>query len=350
MATTFPTTVDTASTLYTAVNGIATALNGGINNSVGTITVTDTTSFPTIGYIVIDTEVISYTGKTGTTFTGCGRGADGTAAAAHLTGVAVNASVIADHHNANMNAIIAIEQNISDRLGMGSTDIVKTFATAGSTSLFHVKHTNNANAASHSEVRVETGGASGGDAFTRFYNNVVSWSIGLDNSDSDALCITAASTLNGTNLTRITSAGGFQIQGTTTNDSATAGFVGEVIQSVESSPVTAPATTEYGNVTSISLTAGDWLVSAMGNFDGGTTITQLAFAISIYSGNTTTDHVTGSNVAFDQPNTATNDKSIAIPSYHLQLAATTTVYMKERADYTGTAPRCRGRISAVRIR
>jgi hypothetical protein len=66
-----------------------TALNGGINNSVTTITVTSTTGFPTTGQIRITNEVITYTGVTPTTFTGCTRGSRGTTAASHSTGVGV---------------------------------------------------------------------------------------------------------------------------------------------------------------------------------------------------------------------------------------------------------------------
>jgi len=47
---------------------------GGINNSTGTITVDSTTGFTVTGTILIDSELITYTGLTGTTFTGCGRG------------------------------------------------------------------------------------------------------------------------------------------------------------------------------------------------------------------------------------------------------------------------------------
>ena len=66
-----------------------TTLNGGINNSVTAITVVSTTGFPTAGQIRIQSEVITYTGTTPTTFTGCTRGARGSANAAHSTGVAV---------------------------------------------------------------------------------------------------------------------------------------------------------------------------------------------------------------------------------------------------------------------
>ena len=60
---------------------ITTTLNGGINASATTITVASTTSFPTSGTIDIDTELVTYSGKTATTFTGCTRGASGTTAA-----------------------------------------------------------------------------------------------------------------------------------------------------------------------------------------------------------------------------------------------------------------------------
>ena len=66
-----------------------TTLDGGINNSVTTITVVSTAGFPTAGQIRIESEVITYTGVTPTTFTGCTRGARGSTNVAHSTGVAV---------------------------------------------------------------------------------------------------------------------------------------------------------------------------------------------------------------------------------------------------------------------
>ena len=70
---------DTAyTTLTVAVNGSATVL-----------TVTSTTGFPTTGQIKVESEIITYTGITATTFTGCTRGARGTTAAAHAVGVYV---------------------------------------------------------------------------------------------------------------------------------------------------------------------------------------------------------------------------------------------------------------------
>ncbi len=71
-----------------------TLLNGAIDSSsTADITVDDTTGFPASGNIKIETEVISYTGTTATTFTGIGRGASSTTAAAHADNATVSFSI-----------------------------------------------------------------------------------------------------------------------------------------------------------------------------------------------------------------------------------------------------------------
>ena len=60
-----------------------TDVNGAINVTATTITVDSTADFEDNGFIRIGNEVISYTGKTATSFTGLTRGVGGTAAAAH---------------------------------------------------------------------------------------------------------------------------------------------------------------------------------------------------------------------------------------------------------------------------
>ena len=64
-------------------------LNGALNNSSATVTVDSTTGFSVgsasvPGRINIDSELITYTGSTATTFTGCVRGTNGSTAASHL--------------------------------------------------------------------------------------------------------------------------------------------------------------------------------------------------------------------------------------------------------------------------
>lgn len=64
----------------------ASALNGSIDNVVTTITVNSTTAFTTTGTLLIDEELITYSGKNATQFTGCVRGVSGTTAASHTSG------------------------------------------------------------------------------------------------------------------------------------------------------------------------------------------------------------------------------------------------------------------------
>jgi len=70
-----------------------TALDGGINDAVTTITVDSTSTFPSSGRMTIGSEDIDYTGVTATTFTGCTRGANGTSAAAHSDDAVVSVNV-----------------------------------------------------------------------------------------------------------------------------------------------------------------------------------------------------------------------------------------------------------------
>jgi len=75
----------------TSTNVETTKINviGGINNSTATITVQSTTGFPTSGILLIQNELITYSGITSLTFTGCVRGVNGTIAAAHANNINV---------------------------------------------------------------------------------------------------------------------------------------------------------------------------------------------------------------------------------------------------------------------
>jgi hypothetical protein len=93
---------------------LETTLNGNINNSVATITLTDASEFPTAGFIVIEkmnsetgafeNETIQYTGKAGNDLTGCTRGTSAsyrgvtptpTKAGTHTSGAKVFGSYLA---------------------------------------------------------------------------------------------------------------------------------------------------------------------------------------------------------------------------------------------------------------
>jgi hypothetical protein len=72
--------------------GCQSTLNGAHTISVATITVLDTTGCPLVGSINVGSEIICYTNKTATTFTGAIRGCNSTTAAAYASGTAYNSA------------------------------------------------------------------------------------------------------------------------------------------------------------------------------------------------------------------------------------------------------------------
>ena len=84
----------------------------------------------------------------------------------------------------------------------------------------------------------------------------------------------------------------------------------------------------------------------------GATCTGANSYISIFSGNTITDLVVGSNQTLNTAAFAgTDDIAPAIPVYRLSLAGTTTVYLKFRCNFSaGTPTALAGRLSARRVR
>lgn len=73
----------------------STTLTGPISNSVTTIPVVSTTGFSAVGSIFIGAELITYTGITATSFTGCTRGAANSPASSHLSGASVSGAQVA---------------------------------------------------------------------------------------------------------------------------------------------------------------------------------------------------------------------------------------------------------------
>ena len=91
-ATITPNTVRLAIGNASASDDYVTLINGSdlaSSTSATTVTVDSTASFEASGFLKIEDEIIQYTGKTSTTFTGLIRGSAGTTAATHADNVAV---------------------------------------------------------------------------------------------------------------------------------------------------------------------------------------------------------------------------------------------------------------------
>jgi hypothetical protein len=142
--------------------------------------------------------------------------------------------------------------------------------------------------------------------------------------------------------------------GTTTNDNASSGVVGEAVRS-QVGFTNFPATNNWGDLTSISLTAGDWDVSILAILSTNTATggTDWRCGISSTTGNSGTGLTLGDNQAEHTavlPSGGNAADSLSIPNFRVSLSGTTTYYLKYLALYTGGVPQAAGRISARRVR
>lgn len=138
--------------------------------------------------------------------------------------------------------------------------------------------------------------------------------------------------------------------GTTTNDSAAAGEIGEYVESVVGSTF-APATGAWGDLTSISLSAGDWDISAVVACTlNGATMTTNVGGIGTATGNNGAGIVTGDTRIDMATATINYDSSGVCPCKRVSLASTMTYYLKMIANYSAGTPKFYGRISARRVR
>jgi hypothetical protein len=147
-----------------------------------------------------------------------------------------------------------------------------------------------------------------------------------------------------------TATGKVVLRGTGTNDNAASGFVGEEIESLIAigSEVNLTSPTP-SNVTSISLTKGDWDVQGNVNYDAaGATDTLMSAGISTTSATVPTD---GSECYSGfQFVTTTFKDSITLPRKRISIASTTTVYLVGQATFSAGTMKVFGGITARRVR
>lgn len=136
------------------------------------------------------------------------------------------------------------------------------------------------------------------------------------------------------------------IVGTTTNDNANAGSVGEYQTATSAS--TGMTSGVNTNLISLSLTAGDWDVSGVAQQapSGATVLSSWVVGISTVSG---TFGPIGSYVSPAYSTTGTG-QTTASPVVRVSLSATTTVYLEVIANFTTSTLNATGFIRARRIR
>ncbi|KKN23819.1 hypothetical protein LCGC14_0901030 [marine sediment metagenome] len=139
-------------------------------------------------------------------------------------------------------------------------------------------------------------------------------------------------------------------KGTATNDSPAAGDIGEVIESYQAR-INLPATGVFGDLTSIALTAGNWVIDMVADCNCPATVTEFDFGISTTAGDDSTGLLIGDSLVSPRRTYAVGNRdAYAIPGFEVKLAGSTTYFLKYRAAYGSTAPQSSGRLTATRIR
>lgn len=155
----------------------------------------------------------------------------------------------------------------------------------------------------------------------------------------------SSTTFSGT----VVNSGSTTIKGTTTNDNAAVGIIGEFIDGTVSLAIIPSASGVPTSVSTITLTAGDWDVAAMGFFNpNGATITNSEITINTTAN---TDGTLGDNaIRVAETATSVNETALAIPRVRISISVTTPVYLVIDVTYTIGTPRFAGNIRARRLR
>lgn len=142
------------------------------------------------------------------------------------------------------------------------------------------------------------------------------------------------------------------IVGTTTNDNATAGNIGEYKESVVlgASAIAGGATTVAINVTSLSLTAGDWNVTGFIGYFATVNLVMTVISGSISATSATNDSDNATSLPLNTTIATSEALRFVVPTRRISLAATTTYYLVTSATYSAGTPTVFGRIQAVRLR
>ena len=142
------------------------------------------------------------------------------------------------------------------------------------------------------------------------------------------------------------------VLGSVTGSAVSSGYVGEVIRASQTSSQNAAASGSNRALESISLTAGNWLVSAAAScFRNSATFSgDLSISISTTSG------AFGGTYTYDNIDTTPSnglggngENGIWLNNVALRITSTTTVYLNVAATYSAGTPQWRGTIQGIRI-
>lgn len=200
--------------------------------------------------------------------------------------------------------------------------------------------------------------AAGGDLYlngnSAIYAYIAGGAVGRFTSTGMNSTAIGASTPSTGAFTTLSSSSTTALKGTTTNDSAAAGYIGEYISSSAANSAVSMTTGSNFDMTSISLTAGDWDVE--GNVaiavGAGATVSVFRGWISTTSATFPTPPNAGAmfDLVFGSAVMATSTQAMPVGRIRISLSGTTTVYLSSRASFSGGTVTGGGFIGARRVR
>lgn len=141
------------------------------------------------------------------------------------------------------------------------------------------------------------------------------------------------------------------ILGITSASNANSGIVGEYLSSTTVAASLFPGTGNFGDLVSMTLTAGDWDVSGiLSSQANGATVTTMSVGISSTTGNSSAGLNEGDSLVKALGPTAATDTNAVVPSYRVNVSASTIYYLKISGGFSIATPKAVGRLSARRIR
>jgi len=217
-----------------------------------------------------------------------------------------------------------------------------TTAVAGATAAVTLSNADNTDAASHAKTLSLTGGASAGDAYVHFTNGVVNWTMGVDNSDADALVISYSDTPGTTNVARCSVDGewtyplqpGFNAfkDASASNVTGTATLY-KPVHNQERFDRNADYSTATGNFTAP--VTGKYLLTGSANIGGGTAMTTTDLLIVTTAKTYYSGRRAGASLVSQMVNHAVIADMTAADTAYLQVRSYTEASNTD--DYYGAA-------------
>lgn len=146
--------------------------------------------------------------------------------------------------------------------------------------------------------------------------------------------------------------GGVAILGTSTNDSPAAGYVGEFVSSIlVTGSAVSLTTATAANVTSISITAGDWIIYGNVAFlPNAATTTDYVTAWTSSTSATIVAAELRSQLTWAAGTVLANSAGMYVPLQHAKVTGATTIYLSCQAAFAVNTMTACGGIFAIRIR